>query len=232
MKIKSFSPICSIFLVSICMGGNSQPSIMMLTPDRKQQEFVKKLGPPSVGMARIIFNRQSNLFGAVVPHFIVDRRDSAINNAFIAQDEEVADSDGDFDMARNVTQIYLKDDKMRFHLILGQPLPGDIVLTDKNEIANTKLTFANIVVGLDDYELKSNAYRDFSKPLVPNARLVGVIKSGGSVVWERHPGKTRIEVIPPNGDQAFCPPFNVEEGGTYFVDYYYMKASFKVAEVK
>jgi hypothetical protein len=232
MRTIKFLTLLSVLFASTWICSYSQPSVKMESPDKKQEGMAKTLGSPADGMTRIIFTRQSSIVGAIVPHIVVDRGDSIVYDAVVVQDEKYADFDGNFDKARNVTQIYLMNDKMRFQLIQGVPLPGDIELTEKSEIIITPLKFTNVVTGSNEFDIKSAGYWESSQVLTPNVRLAGVVKSGGIVGWDRKPGKVRIEVIVPNGDQGFCPSFNAEAGRTYFIDYYYMKANFKIAEVQ
>ena len=61
-----------------------------------------------------------------------------------------------------------------------------------------------------------------------NATFIGTSGSGRSLAWNRTPGKMRLQVITPAGDQAFAAPIDVRAGKTYRVKYWYMKALFEV----
>lgn len=65
----------------------------------------------------------------------------------------------------------------------------------------------------------------------PNVMFVGTAKSGGSLFWERPPGKMRLHVVTSGGDQAFALPTTVEEGKDYLVKYWYMQARFEITEI-
>jgi hypothetical protein len=98
--------------------------------------------------------------------------------------------------------------------------------------------FPGRVVGLPpsiaDYIERHHDYWLNSQSLIPNAQLAGVggVRSGETVFWDRPPGIMKIEVITEGGDQAFAPSFKIEPNKTYFVDYHYMSADFKLSEVK
>jgi hypothetical protein len=229
MKIK-LTFVFSYILISSCfMTAYSQPFPEMGKPDKQQKELAQTLGKPADGMARIIFKRQGSIVGAIVPHLIVDRGENIIYNAMVVQDERFADFDGNFDKARNVTQVYILDAKSQPHLIQGVPLPGDKSVIDESEIFTTIISFNDNVTGSKEHKVKSKGFWISTQNLSPNARLAGVVKSGDVAGWDRKPGKIRIEVIVPNGDQGFCPAFIAEAGKTYFVDYYYMKADFRIS---
>lgn len=232
MKTFTFLTECSVLLLATTGTASTQPAIRMETPSSQQKELALKLGPPPEGMTRIIFTRQSGIVGAVVPHLVADRGDSSEYNALVFQEEIFDDSDGNFDKGKNVTQIYLKDDNNSFHLIQGKPLPADNPVTDKNDRVTTTLKFKGNVTGKPEFDIKHVGIWEAGQPEKANIRLTGVVKSGEMAGWDRKPGKVKLEVLVPNGDQTFCPAFNAEAGVTYFVDFYYMKASFIIAEYK
>ena len=66
-------------------------------------------------------------------------------------------------------------------------------------------------------------------PLPYNAQVVAAkVGSGATVTWDRPAGTMKLAVISPNGDEAISAPFKLEAGHTYWVDYYYMSAAFRV----
>jgi hypothetical protein len=69
-----------------------------------------------------------------------------------------------------------------------------------------------------------------TSPASPNAQYLGTVKSGGTIIWDRAPGSVRLEVISLGGDQAFAPPFEVQAGKTYVVNYDYPGARFEIRE--
>jgi len=226
-------PVLCLCLVWITIGNTlSQPAVKMEEPTLKQKEFAATLAPVSEGMTRIIFTRQSGMLGAVVPHLVADRGDSTEYNALVIQEENYADFDGNFDKARNVNQLYVKDENNKFHLIQGTPLPGDKLLTSEKDRVSTTLKFIGTVTGKPEFDIKHIGIWEIGQSAKANIRLTGVVKSGDIAGWDRKPGKVRIEVIVPNGDQGFCPAFNAEAGITYFIDYYYMKASYTISEYR
>lgn len=226
-----FQIITFLIIFGLSLKTIAQPKIIIEPADEKQIGLIKDLGKPSEGMARIIFKRQGSIVGAVVPHFVVDRCDSTNFNLVIIQNERFADWDGNFDRVKNVNQMYLLDTiSNQFQLILGSPLPDDVALTDEKEIVTIKIEYKNIFSGNEEYNQKTVGFWKNKQPLPANARMVGVVKSGQLIGWERPPGKVKLEVIVPNCDQTFSPFFNAEEGHTYFVDFFYTKSLFKVAE--
>ena len=232
MKTINYSVFCLALFQITGVDSVSQPAVKMEKPTAKQVELAVKLGRPVEGLTRIIFTRQSGMLGAIVPHLVADRGDSTEYNALVIQDEIYADFDGNFDKARNVTQLYLKDENNKFHLIQGTPIPGDKLLTDEKDRVITTLKFPGTVEGKPEFDIKHVGVWELGQNAKANIRLTGVVKSGDIAGWDRKPGKVRIEVIVPNGDQGFCPAFDAEAGVTYFVDYYYMKASYIVTELR
>ncbi|HPT21906.1 MAG TPA: hypothetical protein PLR88_08180 [Bacteroidales bacterium] len=232
MKTINYSVFCLALFQITGVDSVSQPAVKMEKPTAKQVELAVKLGRPVEGLTRIIFTRQSGMLGAIVPHLVADRGDSTEYNALVIQDEIYADFDGNFDKARNVTQLYLKDENNKFHLIQGTPIPGDKLLTDEKDRVTTTLKFPGTVEGKPEFDIKHVGVWELGQNAKANIRLTGVVKSGDIAGWDRKPGKVRIEVIVPNGDQGFCPAFDAEAGVTYFVDYYYMKASYIVTELR
>jgi|GEM_PF-3327541 len=232
MKTITYTVFCLVLLQITGVNSVFQPAVKMEKPTAKQLELAVKLGQPAEGMTRIIFTRQSGMVGAVVPHLVADSGDSTEYNALVVQDEIYADFDGNFDKARNVTQLYIKDENNKFHLIQGTPLPGDKLLTSEKDRVTTTLKFPGTVEGKPQFDIKHIGIWELGQDTKANTRLTGVVKSGDTAGWDRKPGKVRIEVIVPNGDQGFCPAFNAEAGVTYFVDYYYMKASFTISEYR
>jgi hypothetical protein len=51
-----------------------------------------------------------------------------------------------------------------------------------------------------------------------DAKKVGTIVMG-TLIYERHPGMMKLEIITPYGQQIFIPEVNVEGGKTYVVKY-------------
>ena len=232
MKTINYSVFCLALFQITGVDSVSQPAVKMEKPTAKQVELAVKLGRPVEGLTRIIFTRQSGMLGAIVPHLVADRGDSTEYNALVIQDEIYADFDGNFDKARNVNQLYVKDENNKFHLIQGTPIPGDKLLTDEKDRVTTTLKFPGTVEGKPEFDIKHVGVWELGQNAKANIRLTGVVKSGDIAGWDRKPGKVRIEVIVPNGDQGFCPAFDAEAGVTYFVDYYYMKASYIVTELR
>ena len=62
---------------------------------------------------------------------------------------------------------------------------------------------------------------DATDAIKPNARYVGAVRSGGSVIYDRPAGDMRFKVVTPGGDEAFSPGFQVQAGKKYLVDYTY-----------
>lgn len=82
-----------------------------------------------------------------------------------------------------------------------------------------------------NYELKSarrmkqipgtEAVKLMGQETGKNARYLGTVRSGGSIVFDRPEGTTRIRVVTPGGDTAFAPDFPVKKGKKYVVVYTY-----------
>lgn len=62
---------------------------------------------------------------------------------------------------------------------------------------------------------------DATDGIKPNAKYVGSVRSGGSVIYDRPAGAMRFKVVTPGGDEAFAPSFQVQAGKKYLVDYTY-----------
>jgi hypothetical protein len=210
----------------------AQSKIEFRKPDDGQIKQAAALGLPTDGKVRIIFKRVAGALGAIVPHMIVDCGDSISHDIFIQQIEKYADFDGNFDKAGNVQQVYLMDEKMNFQLIQGGHSNGDKLMTADDQVIKKDLVLSDLLLGSKNHEIKVKGYWISSEHLKTNGRIEGFVKSGQTIGWDRAPGKVRIVVIVPNGDQGFCPAFKAEPGHVYFIDYYYMKAKFVISDLK
>jgi hypothetical protein len=232
MKLRTHLSLFVISLTIFCTPLHSQNVVEFKEPNKDQLKVSETLGRPAEGKTRIVFKRVSGAMGAVVPHMIVDCGDSIVYNTLIVQKEKFADFDGNFDKARNIEQVYFMDDKGKFQLIQGTPLPNDKLITDKNEVVKKSLLFPDLLLGNKDHEVTIKGFWISTVDLKAKCHIEGFVKSGQSLAWDRAPGKVKIEVVVPNGDQGFCPSFKAEAGHTYFIDYYYMKAKFVIADLK
>ena len=141
------------------------------------------------------------------------------------------DSHGNFDTARHVVSMSLKIDSDTAILLSGKtPSQWKQVKQVKGLNADALEGLAPAVV--EFFKLKAGTLSVFAVPDEPNAALAATIKSGGTVEWDRAEGTTRLEVITTGGDQAFAPPFRVEAGKRWVVDYKYMSAHVTLTETK
>jgi hypothetical protein len=181
--------------------------------------------------AHITFTRHSSPFGAATRHVIIDRGDNVTRNLVVIQKNVFPPEKGNFDTARNVKVISLKIDSDTAIVLSGKaPSQWKQVKQVKGLNADALEGLAPTVV--EFFKLKDGALSVFAAPDEANAAIVATIKSGGTVEWDRPEGTMRLEVITTGGDQAFAPPFRVEAGRRYVVDYKYMSAKFTLTETK
>jgi hypothetical protein len=181
--------------------------------------------------AHITFTRHSSPFGAAVRHVIIDRGDNVTRNLLVIQKNVFPPEKVNFDTARNVVSMSLKIDSDTAILLSGKPP------SQWKQVKRVKGLNADALEGLaptvvEFFKLKDGTLSVFAVPEEANAALVATIKSGGTVEFDRAEGTMRLEVITPGGDQAFAPPFRVEAGKRYMVDYKYMSAKFTLTETK
>jgi hypothetical protein len=180
--------------------------------------------------ATIHFTRKASMMGAIVPHVVIDRGDSANFNIHVIQRKTFEPGRSNFDVAVNVPQMYLITAGGKNLMIAGFPQKKiDIRILKGSPEYNLVKADTTISPELFSY-IESQSFYSHPQELVPNASLAGIVRSGETIVWQRAPGTVQLEVITTGGDQAFAPAFKVEAGKTYEVTYTYMKASFEIIE--
>ena len=76
----------------------------------------------------------------------------------------------------------------------------------------------------------SSAIQSMAEEVGLNARYVGAVRSGGTIVFERVPGVMRLRVLTPGGDAAYSPDYILEKGKKYTVEYSYSGPRFTISE--
>jgi hypothetical protein len=232
MKNHLKSGICIlIWFLSPCINAKENNTIIQGQNEYHSGSLVNADSTAKQNSATIFFTRQSSMMGALVPHFVIDRGDSLNLNAFITQKKTFSPEKSNFDVAQNVSHLYLITDLSRNVFIAGKSQEGD---TKIKSGTGFELVKSNSKIPLTLFtHIESQLYYFLnSQNLIPNIRVAGVVGSGKTMVWERAPGTMQLEVITLIGDQAFAPAFKVEAGKSYEVSYIYMKAQFEISEKK
>ena len=110
--------------------------------------------------------------------------------------------------------------KENLNLIIGRDF--------KATLFKKSLTFSE---GNNKISWASDIFNINYQSLVPNAQLLGFVKSGETLVWDRDPGTIQFEYIDGFGYQTFCPAYKVEAGNVYLVEFNYGKASYTITKV-
>lgn len=184
-------------------------------------------------VARIYFHRTSSMLGAAGWHFVIDKGENIIYNAIVFQKKSFNDEQFDFGKGHNVKQLYLKFNNNEARLLAGRPRSDDERVKSKsdcrdyNSIENlSKVISKYLMVFKDVY----GSFYMTSENLNPNAWIAGIVDNGQTIMWERPPGKMKLEVITEGGDQIFAKSFQVESGKSYLVEYSYGKQRFLINE--
>lgn len=194
-----------LLLLLLCTMGSGCTSLEVM---RQEQCDTVMSAPLAPEQARVCFARISNLLGAVVPHYVMDSGSNIQFDSKVIEKGQI---------------LFLDDNKIR------------ITETQKVEAENTDqgnyvyfLVLPTNVSG-KELTLKLNAGRRFNddqllralSEIMPNARYVGSVLSGESIVFDRPAGTMQLKVITTGGDEAFAPNFQIEAGKKYFVSYSY-----------
>jgi hypothetical protein len=170
---------------------------------------------PAPEMARIYFHRNANMLGAIAQHVVIDRGPGQDYDTVVLQRKTYPDHRVNFDKMANVRQIYFR--------------PRDSPGPENNDPTNV---FSNVGGFIDSWladALEQGVYA--GDGLEPNAVLIGVVRSGTTVVWDRPPGTIRLQTVTNGGDQAFGPPMEVKAGKSYLVNFSISSAKFRIHEI-
>jgi len=241
--------IIPLLLFSFLLYGcASTPDIGIAKFDsvsKQDQLTVSRYASPSVGKARIIFQRKTSMLGLATTHIVVERGKGAKLNGVIFQKYKFKLNEGNFSKMANIKEVYWRTPKPSkdSFLILGRRRRGDFRVTKIIKLRKFQEGFQRYIEKKNDINTLSKADAEMagrirwnsmmnSSGLEPNVHIVSIfVDAGNFVSWERLPGVAKIEVITSGGDQAFALPFAVESGYTYLVDYLYASSKFIVRRV-
>ena len=110
-------------------------------------------------------------------------------------------------------------------------------LKTKVSIDDPTLYFDNYDIVFKEKQIKFRPniilklYQFNNQPQPANSEFLGFIKSNETIIWDRMPGKMKLEYIDGLFCQTFGPHVNVLSGHTYLVEFNYGKASYKITDL-
>ena len=190
--------------------------------------------PLAADQARVCFVRQSSLQGALVTHYVFDcGTNIKFDSTLIEKPQVVPSATNGYGIIEAQKTMPSNDYKMWWACIAlpehVQPedaiafhyLPGDennmVYYISGGKIFGQQLRLGfNLIPGREMIS-GEKLIRDLASKIARNARYIGSIRSGGTLVFDRPQGILRLKVVLENGSEAFAPDFAIEKGKRYTV---------------